>query len=1313
MRKNHQLLVVTALVVLLFALAGARTIAGVSTHGPGTFVSETPLSHELLASQTGVPRLDGPVPLNPGPAGAAESRLATPMPISLDRGQTSPEALSTRLPEEAMNPLTTNGTRPPPAPALAPTPNPRARKLSEADSGAQIELAGDQPLEVTLPANWSTGYRWEVAQADQDVLRLAAQVQELGAPGMMGAPGYERLTFQAVGPGTTTLGLVYRRPWQQMEPAGTFTVDVSTQGPFYPFSPYESPSSSVQPQVAPAAPVALPSVYNVCQQGGGCLPIEDQGQCGSCWSFASTGAVENELNILHSAHVNGSEQYLVSCNVDGWGCQGGNPFGALDYYISKVPSGEPAAGLVYEADAPYFAFDAPCGGPYQHHEKIQSWSFIDPNSSIPAPALIKQAIYDHGPVVAGICAGTAMQSYTGGVFRTDESSQCGPSSGNHAILLVGWDDSTQSWILRNSWGAGWGESGYMHIGFGVSSVGLYAAYVVDAGAAQNTPTPPPAQWPNLVPYQPSGWDYPVVPANVTGGNHVTTLYAGQPTYIDIAVANTGSTSAGAFQICLYLDGVEINRWQSNGLASGYYASASDWSYTVATGGQHALKLVADCAASVAESNENDNSWEHTFTWVGTSPTATLTPSPTAGSPRSNLLPYQPNGWDYPIVPANVTGGNRLTPLYAGQPTYIDLAVANTGNADAGAYFVCLYLDDAEISRWQSTGLPSGYYNYVTDWSYTVATPGEHTLKIVADCTNAIVESNESDNAYQRTFNWVSSPPTSTPTPSPTAPAGPLPDLRPYAPSGWDYPIVPANVISTTHLTMLYAGQPTYIDWALANYGNTGTGAFYICLYLDGTEIGLWQSTGLPNGYYVSVTDWSYMVATPGDHTLKTVADCTNLVTESDESNNSYEHTFTWVGTGLTPSPTPTTVVHLPTETPTATRNPPTVTPTSTPSTTPPAGSAVVKVNPASKTMPLGGTDAGVDIVVENAANVGAYQVDLLYNPNIVSVLEVKAGPFLGSTGRTVMPLSSIDNTTGLATFGANTIGAQPGASGSGVLATVKLQPKAKGSTALSLQNLLLLKPSGESLPASTQGGQLVVSNCLGDFDGNGVVDIRDLQAAASHWNCRTGDACYDAQYDVYPSDQPDGRVDISDIQRVAAVWNTHCTASSATGQELTPGGAIQSPALSPMNLQLAPSNPAVGVGSVFTLTIGAQNAYNLGGFQTDIRFDPAKAQVITATIGPFLGSTGRSVSPLGPTIDNTTGRLTLGAFTFGSNRAPSGAGDLAYIQLRAVSAGTLPVTFDQPSVTDPLGNPVELGEVTGSSVLIDGKRTYLPALLKN
>jgi fibronectin type 3 domain-containing protein len=90
-------------------------------------------------------------------------------------------------------------------------------------------------------------------------------------------------------------------------------------------------------------------------------------------------------------------------------------------------------------------------------------------------------------VAAAICVGPNFSTYRSGVFTTDEKASCNGGI-NHAILLTGWDDSTQSWILRNSWGTGWGESGYMKIRWGISNVGYAANYVVYSPANSATPT---------------------------------------------------------------------------------------------------------------------------------------------------------------------------------------------------------------------------------------------------------------------------------------------------------------------------------------------------------------------------------------------------------------------------------------------------------------------------------------------------------------------------------------------------------------------------------------------------------------------------------------------------------------------------------------------------------------------------------------------------------------------------------------------------------------------------------------------------------
>lgn len=229
----------------------------------------------------------------------------------------------------------------------------------------------------------------------------------------------------------------------------------------------EAPFTDIKPRAA------LPSTWNWCDQGG-CPSVRNQGSCGSCWAFGTVGPLEINILLMEGKEEDLSEQYLLSCNSDGWDCGGG--WWAHDYHQWKYSPPETEAGAVAESEFPYVAWETACGGPYSHPRRLDSWGFVGGSAGVPPVAAIKQAILDYGPVAVGIYVGSDFQAYTGGIFNSLQNGTI-----NHAVVLVGWDDNQGTngvWILRNSWGPYWGEDGYMRIEYGTSQVGYAANYVV-------------------------------------------------------------------------------------------------------------------------------------------------------------------------------------------------------------------------------------------------------------------------------------------------------------------------------------------------------------------------------------------------------------------------------------------------------------------------------------------------------------------------------------------------------------------------------------------------------------------------------------------------------------------------------------------------------------------------------------------------------------------------------------------------------------------------------------------------------------------
>ncbi len=225
------------------------------------------------------------------------------------------------------------------------------------------------------------------------------------------------------------------------------------------------------PAVLKAAMTGLPAAWDW-RDHAGVTAIRDQGGCGSCWAFGTMGAFESLLLIKHALTIDLSEQYLVSCNSNGWGCNGG--WWAFDMLLSP--------GAVLESAFPYAASDLPCPSGFTYPYQATGWAYVDGDNKVADTQKIKQAIYQIGPVAAAVYVGSYFQGYGSGIFDKNEVSSCWlccekTADVNHAILLVGWNDAEGVWILRNSWGSGWGENGYMRIKYGINNVGFAATSV--------------------------------------------------------------------------------------------------------------------------------------------------------------------------------------------------------------------------------------------------------------------------------------------------------------------------------------------------------------------------------------------------------------------------------------------------------------------------------------------------------------------------------------------------------------------------------------------------------------------------------------------------------------------------------------------------------------------------------------------------------------------------------------------------------------------------------------------------------------------
>jgi len=299
-------------------------------------------------------------------------------------------------------------------------------------------------------------------------------------------------------------------------------------------------------------------------------PVKDQGNCGSCWAFAGTAALENAYVVGGSDQKILAPQQLVDCTYNYNGCDGG-------WYTDAWSYLKQAGGQALESSYPYTAGYNGCQfSAGMAAVDVASWTNIAGEAD-----LFNYVTTVNTPAVAVDAQYWYMYNGGGAIYPPSQCSNNGYI--DHAVVVTGYTNigGTDVWTIRNSWGTGWGNQGYIYIPMNVNacSIGDYPAGVNAVAGPPGPPPPPPSASSTMTPMPPASASSTMTPMPPSASSTMTPMASASSTMTPMM--SMSATPSASFNPCKAHPAAEAHKnaeglqgWTLFGIVVGGLASVA-------------------------------------------------------------------------------------------------------------------------------------------------------------------------------------------------------------------------------------------------------------------------------------------------------------------------------------------------------------------------------------------------------------------------------------------------------------------------------------------------------------------------------------------------------------------------------------------------------------------------------------------------------------------------------------------------------------------------------------------------------------------